>query len=428
MSGAPARLDVLVAWELGGNLGHLLRTKPVASVLSERGHAVTWAVPDPAAATALLDGQWREVLRVPRYVLPTRQEPACYAEILAAHGFGDDAMLSDAMSAWSRLLAHVRPDVMLVDHSPLALLAARLHRVPALHLATGWESPPAYPHLPVLRHGAEGSAPAAVRALETRLLDRINRLCRKHDAPTLDMLAEIFRAEATLLTAVPETDHFAPRPDRPWFQAGDPRRQPVYVGPLYSGDSGAEPEWPVADAPRVYVYLQRGEAAGAVLRTLEQTRTSVIAVVPGADGIPIHSARRLHRTPVKLDQTLREADLVICHGSHGVVAASLLAGVPVLVLPSQYEQGLLGERVQALGAGLVVPIDHVGDSLRVAIDRLLREPRHCERARAIAESYRGFAPNGVAQRVAWTVEDMGHRFSPRLAGKGNGAATREQFQ
>lgn len=413
MSSPAASLEVLVAWELGGNLGHLLRTEPVARALRERGHAVTWAVPDPAAAMPLLAGGWREVLRIPRPVLPTRDDPACYADILAAHGFGTDAMLSDAMAAWSRLLAHVRPDAMLVDHSPLALLAARLHRVPALHLATGWESPPAHPHLPILRPRSD-DADAAVGAVEAAMLERVNRLCRQHGAPTLEVLAEVFRAEATLLATLPEIDHFAPRPDRPWFDAGDPRRQPVYVGPLYSGDTGDVAEWPVEGVPKVYVYLQRGEATGAVLRALEHTRASVIAVVPGAEGVPAHPSRRLHRATVRLHEVTREADLVVCHGSHGVVAASLLAGAPLLVLPSQFEQGLMGERIQALGAGLVVPDARADGAMRIAIDRLLHEPRHREGALAVAQAYRGFDPQGVARRVAWTVEDMAHRFSPRM--------------
>ena len=56
--------------------------------------------------------------------------------------------------------------------------------------------------------------------------------------------------------------------------------------------------------------------------------------------------------PARLDAVLREADVLVSNGGHGVTAAFVCAGKPVLVLPHNLEQALLGYRVQGAGVGL----------------------------------------------------------------------------
>jgi UDP:flavonoid glycosyltransferase YjiC (YdhE family) len=406
----PTPKRTLIAWELGGNLGHLLRIEPVARALRARGHQVTWAVPDPALARQRLSVPDWPLLRGPRRVLRQDVDPCCYAEILAVHGFGDDDMLAEAMRVWGRLLAHVQPQVLLADHAPLALLAARLHRVPVVHVATGWESPPSTDTLPVLRPAMIEGRPGFVPSLEAGMLARVNRLCAAHGAAPLGALGEVFRANVSLLATWPESDHFAPRPDRTWSSEGDGRRQPLYIGPLFSADVGAEPQWPPGRGPRVFVYLSAGLAADATLRALAEADVRVLAVVPqpapAAQAFSPHPRCRLHSEPVKLRTALAEADLVVCHGGHGVVSASLLAGVPLVIVPTQLEQELHGQRMVERGAAEVVQAADVGTPLRELVERMLNEPRYKAAALAIARAHRGFDPDAVAQRVAATVDEL----------------------
>ena len=41
---------ILICWELGGNLGHVMRLLPLARILRVQGHAVTWAFGKTRAA------------------------------------------------------------------------------------------------------------------------------------------------------------------------------------------------------------------------------------------------------------------------------------------------------------------------------------------------------------------------------------------
>jgi UDP:flavonoid glycosyltransferase YjiC (YdhE family) len=415
MSQTPARpMRVLLAWELGANLGHLLRLLPIARALQALGHVVSLAVPDPAAVRERMGDMPWEVLRIPRPVHGDQSQPACFAQILAMHGFGSDALLGDAMQAWQRLLSVVKPDVLLADHAPLALLAGRLYRVPTVHVATGWESPPFGDTLPILRPEMPEAAPDRVRALEDSIVARINRLCAEHQAPAMQVLGEVFRAQLSLLATWPEIDHLQPRPDRPWFAAGDSRRQPTYIGPLFSVDTGAVAAWPQGEGPRVFVYMQRGPSTVAVLRHLGSIGARVVASVPGASLAERDAAGpscSFHDAPVRLDSVLPQVDLVVSHGSHGLTAASLLAGVPMVSVPMQMEQATLTQQVRRLGAAELLRAADVESQGRQLMQHVLDTPSYREAAAATAGRHAGFDPRTVTLRIAASIEHMGRHFA-----------------
>ena len=54
------------------------------------------------------------------------------------------------------------------------------------------------------------------------------------------------------------------------------------------------------------------------------------------------------------DELLTQADLVICGGGHGMVAKTLLAGVPLVVVPGGGDQWEIANRVVRQGSGRLV--------------------------------------------------------------------------
>ena len=80
------------------------------------------------------------------------------------------------------------------------------------------------------------------------------------------------------------------------------------------------------------------------------------------------------------DQLLAGADLLICGGGHGTVAKSLLAGVPMVVVPGGGDQWEIANRVVRQGsAQLVRPL--TVDALAAAVREVLGSPRYREAAR-----------------------------------------------
>jgi UDP:flavonoid glycosyltransferase YjiC (YdhE family) len=83
------------------------------------------------------------------------------------------------------------------------------------------------------------------------------------------------------------------------------------------------------------------------------------------------------------DELLAHADLVICGGGHGMVAKTLLAGVPLVVVPGGGDQWEIANRVARQGSGrLVRPM--TDDALVSAVAGVLSNPRYRNAARHAA--------------------------------------------
>jgi UDP:flavonoid glycosyltransferase YjiC (YdhE family) len=84
-------------------------------------------------------------------------------------------------------------------------------------------------------------------------------------------------------------------------------------------------------------------------------------------------------------ELLKHTDLVICGGGHGMVAKTLLAGVPLVVVPGGGDQWEMANRVVRQGsARLIRPL--TAEALVDAVGEVLSSPRYREAARAASAS------------------------------------------
>ena len=89
-------------------------------------------------------------------------------------------------------------------------------------------------------------------------------------------------------------------------------------------------------------------------------------------------------------ELLMHADLVICGGGHGMVAKTLLAGVPLVVVPGGGDQWEIANRVVRQGsARLIRPL--TADALVAAVNEVLSSPSYREAAQAAAATVAGVA-------------------------------------
>src|SRR5687768_1699763 len=118
---------ILFAWQLGSGFGHLAQMLPLATDLAAQGHRVYLAARNLRRAATLYGDAGVHFLQAPIPIEPVKlhKKPYCYAHLLAANGFGDDHQLFSLAAAWRNLFKLTTPDLVIVDHSPAALLAAR---------------------------------------------------------------------------------------------------------------------------------------------------------------------------------------------------------------------------------------------------------------------------------------------------------------
>ena len=176
-----------------------------------------------------------------------------------------------------------------------------------------------------------------------------------------------------------------PRPDWP--------AEAVVVGPLHFEPTTSVLPLPAGDGPLVVVAPSTAHT-GAVgltelaLETLvpgevlpEGSRVAV-SRLEGPDGpIPPWAVVGLGRQ----DELLSRADLLICGGGHGTVAKSLLAGVPMVIVPGGGDQWEIANRVVRQGsARLIRPL--TAEALADAVREVLGSPRYRDAARQAGES------------------------------------------
>lgn len=87
------------------------------------------------------------------------------------------------------------------------------------------------------------------------------------------------------------------------------------------------------------------------------------------------------------DELLRRASAVVCGGGHGMLAKTLLAGVPAVVVPGGGDQWELANRAARQGSAIVVRPLGVAE-LRDAVTRVLADPGFAAAAHRAAHSAR----------------------------------------
>lgn len=402
-------LRVAAVIELGSQWGHLLRMLPLMKRIGARGHHLLLAARDVEAARAAFSGSGAEVIEAP--VVNTDTSPRqgrampieCYAQLLDRNVFGDDSALREALRKWRKLLQAWRPDVIVTDFAPTALLAAHLHRIPVIQVAIGWESPPLDAEwLPVIHPPGRPSAVNA-RTLESGLLARINCICREANAPQLPSMSSLYAIGRQLLATWPESDHFAPRASG------------RYIGPIYSDDYGTAVRWPAEQDAyrRLLVYLSPDPRSLPLVQGLQRdSRVQVVAILPQLDRVTAIRASsprvRIHSDPIRLADLMPTADLVVSNGGHGLMAIAMRAGVPMLTIPRNVEQALFVHRLEVnTGAvrsllDLGMPDDWPRLCYAMANDQALQTA-----AQAMAQRYAEHHRDRAIDHVIDAVEEAG---------------------
>ena len=373
--------NIVFAWELGGGYGHIDTFIPIAKILQARGHNVIWVLKDLQHASVLLDNQGFSYLQAPIRWPAVIPHPSAinYAGILRNNGFTDTSGLLARTQAWRTVFAYLNPDLILFDHAPTALLAARSLQYPRALFGTGFFLPPKISPMPSIRPWLKISDKELLK-VETEIITVANTVLNKIGGKTLEILADLFQVEEDFLCTFAELDHYKNR------------QNALYWGLCFNNAVGVDPIWPSVGNTHIFAYLNK-EYSGieTVLGQLRGTAYSLLVHIPGVTPAFIQkfSSANLHISPypVNLRKTAEHCDLVICHANAGTMAAMLLKGKPQLMLPMQVEQLLLARNVADLGAGIVIPAEAKKPNFLTLIKDLITGEQYKKSAELFSEKY-----------------------------------------
>ncbi len=378
-----------MVWELGAGQGHLGPLLTLAEPLKAAGHEVMFAARDTGTAERVLGASGMRYFQAP---IPLKANPLAtlqtYAQILRVTALDDVDEVLGRVRAWRALYALTKPDVLVCDHSPTALLAARGLDIRCIIAGTGFVTPPDATPFPDLRPWMK-TDPAQLARDEAAVLDDANRVLKTLGAPPLERLGQLTGSAAPALFTVPELDPYAAQ-----------RRDADYWGPLPS-PSGAAPRWPEAPGKRVFLYSQVFDTLPAVLKMLREGPNAVLAYVPKLtpEERARHQGGHLAFSERALDirSVTRECDVAVMTTGHGTTTSALLAGKPCLLLPRHLEMLLIANAVERMGAGLSAP-GLKPEGIRGKLDRLLAEPAFTRSAADFAERHRDLADAEAPRR------------------------------
>jgi UDP:flavonoid glycosyltransferase YjiC (YdhE family) len=179
-----------------------------------------------------------------------------------------------------------------------------------------------------------------------------------------------------------------PRPDWP--------AEAVIVGPLHFEPTSSELAIPTGTGPVVVVAPSTATTGARGLAEVALDTLTPGEVLPagsrvvvsrlGGPDVPVPSWAVVGLG--RQDELLSHADVVICGGGHGIVSKSLLAGVPLVVVPGGGDQWEISNRVVRQGsAQLVRPL--TAESLATAVREVLSSAQYREAARRAGASVTG---------------------------------------
>ena len=392
------------AWELGGGLGHAGRIRPLAQEALRRGHHVTISLRDLVHTDKLLHDVAALRFQAPVWLHQVHGVPSpaiCLAEIMLTCGYLNKDALQGLFSGWCGLLSHLKPDLLVADYAPTALLAARSLGIRSASLGIGFFIPPDVAPMPSIRDW-EPAQPGRLEAADRQMLTAINAVLERVGAQPLERAAQAFHGDASMLLTWPELDHYnrsvLPDGQRWW-------------GPSMFADASERPAWPAGSGPKVFAYIKSDHPDHlALLRALVDLGCRTICYLPevaAGKPPPVQSPLITYaRGPVELGSTLAQADLCVCHAGEATLAQALLAGVPLLLLPMQAEQFLNSRRVEQTGAGINAaqrkrPLDYAA-----LLTGLLYEPGAKLAAQNIAARHKDFTPRKHTESLVTEFERL----------------------
>jgi UDP:flavonoid glycosyltransferase YjiC (YdhE family) len=368
---------VLLAWELGGNYGHLVALRALARELKRQGHGCTFAVRDLGSAQGFLDPALGPLVQSPVRLTQGRNRvrtQLSYASLLHNIGFNDPVELAGRIQAWRTLYRALGTEFVFADHSPVALIAARTLGIPAACIGNGFTVPPRLSPFPSFRPQVPESM---LLRNEAAVLRELNHALALLKLKPFALLQDIFRGASTALLTYAPLDHY------------DVARGEAYRGmPDYS--YGAPPRWPDGKGPKVFAYLTPNRSLPVVLKALRQSKARVIVRLPGAPAEIAASAARpglaVASGAIHFRAAAESCDAFVNYGAHATVAEFLLAGKPGILVPDLHERVLTARRAAGLGAAVSVRATGVAQ-VRRALEEIIDDPAPRKAAAAFAAGH-----------------------------------------
>lgn len=386
---------IVMNWELGADLGHVGRFMTIALHMRDRGHRPVMLLSDVTRAAPLLEPRGLEYMQAPVCVeqMEISSPDMNHADTLLRFGFSRPEILLRLGLQWRVAWAALKPDILMFDYAPTAMLAARGLNIPRVVMGNSFDVPPKMRPVPRYRWWMPTASRVRLHMQETerQVTFNSNVALKTLGGPSIQQISDIYDSESTLICGDIEMDVYGARPGG------------RYIGAINSVDVGIAPSWPPGQGDKIFAYLKPSHRLfDAMIGAMSTSDNRFLVFAPGMtqQSMDQYAASNImfSTVPFKMLDVLNQCTSVICHGG-GLTDVALSAAKPLLLLPNQLEQLMTCHRVVALGAGMFIPID--GNPAH--LPKILKELHSNDSLAKCAASY---AQNHLSTRQEAAVERL----------------------
>ena len=395
---------VLCVWELGSDLGHLSHLRLPVEVALQLGHEVFLAARQLDRIGTVMGDMPITCLQAPFKQGSLAADQAAfpsYTHLLARQCFSGVDELEMYLRAWRALFDLVKPDLVLFEHSPTALIAAHGYGFQKVLVGNGFSIPPQQfevdaPFAPFVTTPRTPEVLAGLRSDDGVLLTVINRALTRSGLAELPSLVDIYsQADAQFLMTLPVLDHFGPRPGQRYLGVERPTPRPA-------------PQWPPGSGPKVFAYLRVFPSLEKLLQDLQLARVYALLHIRGLPGAlrERFSSEQICFTDqlIDLSAVAEQADWVVHHGNHNTMAGFVRAGVPQLLIPLHQEHLFASLNLLAQGCARIAYQDQ--SSFAQEIADLKSNPQFRQRAAQVGANCPDLASLDAAGQIGRTLQAL----------------------
>lgn len=377
---------MLLAWELGEGLGHLPPLKAIALALKPLGVRPVFALRETQHAGPALREVGAEIYVAPHWAKPAKPhfKSGSFADILGANGYSTGEHATGMIGAWDQLFDRVRPDAVVCEHAPSAMLSAH-GRIPVALVGSGFVVPPADdarfpPYTPGI------GAPEGQDVVLESISFALRRLGRAAPAT----LTAAFKADFRGVYSFPLIDCYR-----------SVRRERV-LGPI----EPQPPLVPLPDRPRLFVYstldFARIDALIQCLMDIGPEASVYLRGNPGPRAAILRSRGvEVFDKPQSFAQIMPRASVVFSHAGSGFTNAALASGRPHITFPRHFEAKASAMGLEQAGCGIRLEALEV-ESFRAAYRRAQMDEAMRDAAQRVGQDAQDFIVSARAHDV--TIE------------------------
>lgn len=395
--------SILICWELGSGLGQITQIQQVIDHYQDKGHTIWLAARDTSVIRPLITNPAINLIAAPfadsnHQVENGRGAVTGYANLLQRSGYYRDDALNGLVEAWQNLITLIRPELLIINHSPTAVLASRNLKIATVAVGSSFSIPADSSPLAVFSRNHDAKEKAL--AQERQVLRTINTVCLKQKIKPLHSLADMFETvEHIVFQNHCELDHYGQRSNQQARRISYVSSQP----PAFSQPA----IFPHYEGPKIFCYLKATTELATILQALKMIRCSAIVVCPGLSEIAQHKYRAkhiiFHQSPVNMQEALLKSDIAITHAGESIVNQFLQQGKPVCVLPMSVDQLMVSRKIKELNAGAVLNTSTV----ETAIESIQRSYSRSaqDSARLFYYKYQDFKAGDALQKELDYIEN-----------------------